>query len=73
MNNCYGCVHTISSSFELRNKKFEGDVVRLNELDDINRKIEHDFKSFFTKEELKKFKGGEDIYLSSKRMKEIFN
>ena len=73
MSNCYGCVHTISSSFELRNKKFEGDVVRLNELDDINRKIEHDFKSFLTKEELKKFKDGEDIYLSSKRMKEIFN
>lgn len=73
MSNCYGCAHTISSSFELRNKKFEGDIVRLNELDDINRKIEHDFKSFLTKEELKKFKDGEDIYLSSKRMKEIFN
>ena len=73
MSNCYGCVHTISSSFELRNKKFEGDIVRLNELDDINRKMEHDFKSFLTKEELKKFKDGKDIYLSSKRMKEIFN
>ena len=73
MRYCYGCGHTISSTFELRNKKFEGDVVRLNELDDINRKIEHDFKSFLTKEELKKFKDGKDIYLSSKRMKEIFN
>lgn len=73
MNNCYGCVHTISSSFELRDKKFEGDIVRLNEINDINKKIEHDFKSFLTNEELKKFKDGEDIYLSSKRMKEIFN
>ena len=27
MTNCYGCVHTISSSFELRDKKFEGDIV----------------------------------------------
>ena len=73
MDNCYGCIHTISSSFELRDKKFEGDIIRLNEINDINRKIEHDFKSFLTNEELKKFKDGEDIYLSSKRMKEIFN
>ena len=73
MNNCYGCVHTISSSFELRDKKFEGDIVRLNEINDVNKKIEHNLKSFLTNEELKKFKDGEDIYLSSKRMKEIFN
>lgn len=73
MSNCYGCVHTISSSFELRDKKFEGDIIRLNEINDINKKIEHNFKSFLTKEELKKFKDGEDIYLSSKRMKEMFN
>lgn len=73
MSNCYGCVHTISSMFELRDKKFEGDVVRLYEINDVNKKIEHNFKSFLTNEELKKFKDGEDIYLSSKRMKEIFN
>ena len=73
MSNCYGCVHTISSSFELRDKKFEGDIIRLNEINDINKKIEHNFKSFLTKEELKKFKDGEDVYLSSKRMKEMFN
>ena len=73
MSNCYGCVHTISSSFELRDKKFEGDIIRLNEINDINKKIEHNFKSFLTKEESKKFKDGEDVYLSSKRMKEIFN
>lgn len=73
MSNCYGCVHTISSTFELRDKKFEGDIVRLGEINDVNKKIEHDFKSFLTDEELKKFKDGEDIYLSSKRMKEIFN
>ena len=73
MSNCYGCVHTISSSFVLRNKKFESDVVRFNELDDINRKIEHDFKSFLTNKELKKFKDWEDICLSSKRMKDIFD
>lgn len=73
MSNCYGCVHTISSSFELRDKKFEGDIVRLNEINDVNKKIEHNFKSFLTNEELKKFKDGKDIYLSNKRMKEIFN
>jgi hypothetical protein len=73
MSNCYGCVHTISSSFELRDKKFEGDIIRLNEINDINKNIEHDFKSFLTNDELKKFKDGEDIYLSSKRMKEIFD
>lgn len=73
MSNCYGCVHTISSSFELRDKKFEGDIIRLNEINDINKNIEHEFKSFLTNDELKKFKDGEDIYLSSKRMKEIFD
>ena len=73
MDNCYGCIHTVSSWFELRNKKFDGDVIQLNEINNINRKIEHAFKSFLTDEELKKFKDGEDIYLSSKRMKEIFN
>ena len=73
INNCYGCVHTISSMFELRDKNFEGDTIRLNEINDVNRKIERTFKSFLTSEELKKFKDGEDIYLSSKRMKEIFN
>ena len=73
MDNCYGCVHTVSSLFELRNKKFDGDVIQLNEINNINRKIERAFKSFLTDEELKKFKDGEDIYLSSKRMKEIFN
>lgn len=73
MSNCYGCVHTISSSFELRDKKFDGDIIRLNEINDINKNIEHEFKSFLTNDELKKFKDGEDIYLSSKRMKEIFD
>ena len=72
MSNCYGCVHTISSSFELRDKKFEGDIVRLNEINYVNKKIERNVKLFLTNEELKKFKDGEDIYLSSKRMKEIF-
>lgn len=73
MSNCYGCVHTISSSFELRDKKFEGNIIRLNEINGINKKIECAFKSFLTNDELKKFKDGEDIYLSSKRMKEMFN